>query len=64
MNRLTRKEAVNVVKCIKYLKGVVEDNKLPRSLLSLDMLLNNLSKYFTFKRKTFIFQIDFNNLGI
>ena len=42
MNRLTRKEAVNVVKCIKYLKGVVEDNKLPRALLTKIMMVQKL----------------------
>ena len=42
MNRLSNEEARNVVKCIKYLKFVVEDNKLSRSDLTKIMMIQRL----------------------
>ena len=42
MNSLSNEEARNVVKCIKYLKSVVEDNKLSRSDLTKIMMIQRL----------------------
>ena len=42
MNKLSIKEAKNVVKCIKYLKDVVEDNKLSRENLTKIMMIQRL----------------------
>ena len=42
MNRLSSEEAKNVVKCIKYLKGVVKDNKLSRTDLTRMMMIQKL----------------------
>lgn len=42
MNRLSIEEAKNVVKCIKYLKLIVEDNKLSRTNLTKIMMIQRL----------------------
>ena len=42
MNRLSIEEAKNVVKCIKYLKGIVKDNKLSRENLTKILMIQRL----------------------